>query len=46
MSQSPSTAPKIVVHELRTDTAPNNGYFPLDPRHVNEADGVIFLKEA
>jgi erythromycin esterase-like protein len=31
---------------LRTDTAPNNGYFPLDPRHVDEADGVIFLKEA
>ena len=36
-------APNLV---LRTDTAPNNGYFPLDPRHVNEADGVIFLKGA
>jgi erythromycin esterase-like protein len=35
------TAPNLV---LRSDTAPNNGYFPLDARHLNEADGVIFLK--
>ncbi len=35
--------PKLVV---RTDMAPNNGYFPLDPGHLNEMDGVIFLKEA
>ena len=31
---------------LRTDSAPNNGYFPLDPDHLRETDGVIFVKEA
>ncbi len=36
-----SMAPELV---LRTDTAPNNGYFPLDPQRLNEADGVIFIK--
>ena len=36
-------APNLV---LRTDTAPNNGYFPLDPRLLHEADGVIFIKDA
>jgi erythromycin esterase-like protein len=30
---------------LRTDTAPNNGYFPLDARQLHEADGVIFVKD-
>jgi len=35
-------APKLV---LRTDAAPNNGYFPLDPNQLNEADGVIFLRD-
>ena len=37
------TAPNLV---LRTDTAPNNGYFPLDPRHLHETDGVVFIKDA
>ena len=37
-----SVAPNLV---LRTDTAPNNGYFPLDPRELNDADGVIFLRD-
>ena len=36
------TAPTLV---LRTDTAPNNGYFPLDPYRLNEAAGVIFLRD-
>jgi erythromycin esterase-like protein len=35
-------APNLV---LRTDAAPNNGYFPLDPHRLNEADGVIFLRD-
>ncbi|TME82860.1 MAG: erythromycin esterase family protein [Chloroflexi bacterium] len=30
---------------LRTDAAPNNGYFPLDPNQLIEADGVIFLRD-
>ena len=30
---------------LRTDTAPNNGYFALDPDHLHEADGVIFIRD-
>jgi len=30
---------------LRTDAAPNNGYFPLDPHQLNEADGVIFVRD-
>jgi erythromycin esterase-like protein len=30
---------------LRTDTAPVNGYFPLDPDHLDETDGVIFVRE-
>ena len=37
-----SVAPDLVP---RTDTAPNNGYFPLDPHRLNEADGVIFLRD-
>ena len=37
-----SVFPNLV---LRTDTAPNNGYFPLDPRELNDADGVIFLRD-
>ena len=36
-------APDLV---LRTDSAPNNGYFPLDPHHLQEADGVVFIKQA
>jgi erythromycin esterase-like protein len=36
-----STAPKLV---LRTDSAPNNGYFPLDPDRLQETDGVIFIR--
>jgi hypothetical protein len=30
---------------LRTDTAPVNGYFPLDPDRLDETDGVIFVRE-
>ena len=37
-----SMAPDLV---LRTDTAPNNGYFPLDSHRLNEADGVVFLRD-
>ncbi|TMD83671.1 MAG: erythromycin esterase family protein [Chloroflexi bacterium] len=36
------TAPNLV---LRTDAAPNNGYFPLDPHQLKEADGVIFVRD-
>ena len=36
------TAPNLV---LRTDAAPNNGYFPLDPHQLKQADGVIFVRD-
>ncbi|MFC6014639.1 erythromycin esterase family protein [Plantactinospora solaniradicis] len=29
----------------RTDTSTNHGYFPLDPDHLEDTDGVIFIKE-
>ncbi|WP_043629358.1 erythromycin esterase family protein [Nonomuraea candida] len=28
----------------RTDIARNYGYFPLDPAHLTETDGILFLK--
>ncbi|MFB4264716.1 erythromycin esterase family protein [Nonomuraea sp. GTA35] len=29
----------------RTDVADNHGYFPLDPAHLGETDGIIFVKD-
>jgi erythromycin esterase-like protein len=29
---------------LRTDTSTNHGYFALDPGHLEETDGLIFIK--
>jgi hypothetical protein len=29
----------------RTDNSSNYGYFPLDPEHLDAADGVIFNKD-
>ncbi len=44
-SGSLATALRSTDLVLRTDTAPNNGYFPLDPHQLSEADGVIFLRD-
>ena len=30
---------------LRTDTSINHGYFALDPDHLDETDGVVFIKD-
>jgi erythromycin esterase-like protein len=30
---------------LRTDASTNHGYFALDPAHLHETDGVVFIKD-
>ncbi len=50
MSESPahgatSSVARTSVNGTRTDTAADQGYFPLHPAHLDGADGVVFVRE-
>ncbi|MEV0821551.1 erythromycin esterase family protein [Nonomuraea rubra] len=39
-----AAAVKDIVPVRRTDAADNHGYFPLDPAHLGESDGIVFVR--
>lgn len=39
-----AAAVKDLAPARRTDVAANHGYFPLDPAHLGETDGIVFVR--
>lgn len=39
-----AAAVKDLAPARRTDAAANHGYFPLDPAHLGETDGIVFVR--